>query len=164
MDANTETLQTLVVDMDNTLIHAYPRWYSGAEEEIPHNTDYKCVKTELWIIFVNHVLVALIKAARLKSIKTVLWTHSNERYMSEILEACKLEDLFDTKLNCDNVHGYKKILRCHPDKIIGKALIIDDTKNKIDENRPDEYLVVEDFMELAPTVLEQEYFPVYTIL
>ncbi len=154
-----EMLSTLVIDLDKTLIHAV--WKFTEDKEDRDNVMFKHVETGDFVIYINHVLVRLIEFARLQGIKIVLWTNANGEYTKEILEATGLNHLFDHKLTIDNAPE-RKILRCMSDSIIvPPMLIIDDTEEKVDQNSPDEYLVVEDFMGLSEAVLELKYTIVY---
>jgi FMN phosphatase YigB (HAD superfamily) len=146
-------LKTLVIDLDETLIHTY---WKQRDDEIPIQNAYKSVETPDFIIFINHILVQLIKDAKAKGVKIVLWTTGNTTYMDEVLSATKLDHLFDYKLNIDNAPS-QKVLKCATGIIIPPMLIIDDTKEKVWQNEEDEYLVVEDFMEQLPLHMELEY-------
>lgn len=75
----------------------------------------------------------------------------------------ELEKLFDSKLYFE-IAPIKKTLRCWTDLIPTPALIIDDTEEVVCGNDPEEYLVVEDFVERSPSWIEREYLPVYSRL
>lgn len=154
-------LKALVVDLDWTLVHVYPKSHPNA---IPAERWYRKVETPLYVIYINHKLVDLIKTARRAGVKTVLWTTDSEKHMNDILQAADLEWLFDLKLDTSNSPRKKTIRSVSEELIPRPAVIIDDMIENVDGNALGEYLVVNDFMLSRPSDLELKYSTIYNRL